>query len=100
MESSRSKKFMTKFHVIFDGVCRPMKGPPCHFVLKADATPVSMRGSRPVAVTLMQKLKDEIELQEKQGLIRKVTVPTAWVHPIVVLLKKCGGIRITVDFRF
>ena len=26
-----------------------------------------MRGSRPVAVPLMQKLRDELELQEKQG---------------------------------
>jgi hypothetical protein len=48
----------------------------------------------------MQKLKDELELQEKQGIIRKVTEPTAWVHPMVVVLKKRGGIRVTVDFRF
>jgi hypothetical protein len=48
----------------------------------------------------MQKLKDKLELQEKQGIIRKVTEPTAWVHPMVVVLKKCGGIRVTVDFRF
>ncbi|XP_046449296.1 uncharacterized protein LOC124197793 [Daphnia pulex] len=94
------KNFMTDFRVIFDGVCRPMKGPPCHFELNTDATPVPMRGSRPVAVPLMQKLKDKLELQEKQGIIRKVTEPTAWVHPMVVVLKKCGGIRVTVDFRF
>jgi hypothetical protein len=61
---------MTDFRVIFDGVCRPMKGPPCHFELNTDATPVSMRGSRPVAVPLMQKLKDKLELQEKQGIIK------------------------------
>jgi hypothetical protein len=64
------KNFMTDFRVIFDGVCRPMKGPPCHFELNTDATPVSMRGSRPVAVPLMQKLKDKLELQEKQGIIK------------------------------
>ncbi len=29
-----------------------------------------------------------------------MTAPKALVHPIVVLLKKCGGIRITVDFCF
>ena len=61
------KHFTTTFQVIFDGVCRPMKDPPCHLELKVDATPVSMRGSRPVAVPLMQKLRDELELQEKQG---------------------------------
>ncbi len=79
------KSLMTKFQVIFDGVCRPMKGPPCHFKLKADTTPVSMRGSRPVAVPLIQKLKNELEFQERKGPISKVTAPTPWVHPIVVL---------------
>ncbi|KZS05446.1 Uncharacterized protein APZ42_031345 [Daphnia magna] len=93
------KNFMTNFRVIFDGVCRPMKGSLCHFERKADATPVSMRGSRPVVFPLMQMLRDELELQERQGLIRKVTVPTAWVHSMVVVPKKCGGIQITVDFR-
>ncbi|XP_032791630.2 uncharacterized protein LOC116928637 [Daphnia magna] len=52
------KNFLTNFRLIFDGVCRPMKVPPCHFELKADATPVSMRGSRPVAVPVMQMLRD------------------------------------------
>jgi hypothetical protein len=56
-KASDLKNFMTNFRVIFYGVCRPMKGPPCHFELKADPTPVSMRGSFTVAVSLMQKLK-------------------------------------------
>ena len=36
---------------------------------------------------------------EDQGIIRKVTEPTDWVHPIVIVPKKTGGIRLCVDFR-
>ncbi|KZR99979.1 Uncharacterized protein APZ42_003928, partial [Daphnia magna] len=48
---------------IFDGICRPMAGPACHFEL-----------------------------------IRRVTEPTAWVHPMVLATKKDGSIRVCVDF--
>lgn len=93
------KDLKTDFKVIFDWVCRPMTGPPCQFELKADAIPLSMRGSRPVGIPLMQMLKEELELKEKQGIIEKATEPTAWVDPMVIVPKKCGGIRICEDFR-
>ena len=88
-----------EFPLIFDGQCRPMKGPPCRFELKEGATPVAMRGSRPVSVPLMPRLKDEIDLLLEQGIIQRVDEPTAWIHPIVVDTKPCGGIRLCVDFR-
>ena len=43
------KKLMADFPKTFDGKCRPIKGPPCHFRLVKGATPVAIRGSRPVA---------------------------------------------------
>ena len=39
---------------------------------------------------------DQLEAQE---IIRKVVEPTEWVHPIVLVPKKDGGIRLCVDFR-
>ena len=77
------------FPLIFDGVCRPMAGPACHFELKKDAVPVAFRGSRPVAEPLMPLLKKELDLLEQQDCIRKVSKPTPWVHPIVIAPK--GG---------
>ena len=90
---------MDEFPRVFDGQCRPMKGPPCHFELKEGATPVTMRGSRPVAVPLMPKLKEELVLLLEQGIIRRVDEPTAWIHPIVIETKPSGGLRLCVDFR-
>ena len=76
-----------------------LAGPPCHFELKEGATPVAMRGSRPVSVPLMPRLKEELDSLLEQGVIRKVDSPTAWVHPIVIEPKPCGGLRLCVDFR-
>ena len=39
---------------------------------------------------------DQLEAQE---IIRKVIEPTEWVHPIVLVPKKDGGIHLCVDFR-
>ena len=76
-----------------------MVSPPCHFELKDGATPVAMRGSRPIAVPLMPKLKEELDLLLEQGIIRKVDCPTPWVNPIVDEPKPGGGLRVCVDFR-
>lgn len=93
------KSLIAEFPAIFDGVCRPMTGPVCHFKLKDGATPFALRGSRPVAVPLLPLLRDELDQLETQGIIRKVVEPTEWVHPIVLVPKKDGGIRLCVDFR-
>jgi hypothetical protein len=90
---------MGEFLTIFDGKCRPMAGPPCHFQLTDGAKPVALRGSRPVSVPLLPRLKAEFQSLEEAGIIRKVTKPTAWVHPIVVVPKKNGDIRLAIDFR-
>jgi hypothetical protein len=78
-------RLMGEFPTIFDGKCRPMAGPPCHFQLTDGAKPVALRGSRPVSVPLLPRLKAEFQSLEEAGIIRKVTKPTAWVHPIVVV---------------
>jgi hypothetical protein len=71
---------MSEVPSIFDGVCRPMRGAPCHFQLKDDAVPSSIRGSRPISVPLMPKVKRELDSLEKQNVIAKVTEPTASPH--------------------
>ena len=47
----------------------------------------------------MPRLKEELDSLLEQGVIRKVDSPTAWVHPIVIEPKPCGGLRLCVDFR-
>jgi hypothetical protein len=49
---------MAECRKVFDGVCRVMKGPPCHFVLKEGAIPEKFRGSRHVSETLKEPFKE------------------------------------------
>ena len=64
------QKLIAQFPQIFDGVCRPMNGPASHFELKEGTTPIAIRGSQPVAVPLVPRLKSELELLEQQEIIK------------------------------
>ncbi len=57
-----------------------MAGLACNFELKKDAVPVAFRGSRPVAEPLLPLLKQELDLLERQDVVRKVSKPTACVQ--------------------
>lgn len=92
-------QLMNECPLIFDGECRPKSGPPCRFHLKYDAHPVAMRGFRPVSVPLLPKVKAELDALEDANIIRRVSKPTAWVHPVLVTMKKNEGIRLVIDFR-
>lgn len=97
-KAEKLKSLMAPHPLIFDGVCRPMVGPPCHFQLAEGAVPLAMRGSQPVAIPLLPKRKKELDTLGEQLIIPKDVDPTAWVHPIVIAPKKDGGIRVCVDF--
>ncbi|KZS19676.1 Uncharacterized protein APZ42_013836 [Daphnia magna] len=60
----RLRELMTECPLIFYGVCRPMRGPAYHFQLKEGAVPSVIRGSRPIAVPLMLKVKQELDSLE------------------------------------
>jgi transposase InsO family protein len=46
----------------------------------------------------MPRVKQELDSLEDQGIISQVPEPTLWVHPIVIVPKDDGGIRICGDF--
>ena len=66
------ESLMAEVQRVFDGVCRVMAGPLCHFVLKEGAVPVKIRGSRPISKPLRVPFRDELAGQLKQGIIQKV----------------------------
>lgn len=62
---------------------------------------VKIRGSRPVSEPLKAPFREELESQIQQGIIRKVPpyAVTPWIHGVVVVPKKQGGIRFFPDYR-
>lgn len=65
--------------------------------LQPDATPYSLKAPRRISLPLMPKVKNELELMEKIGVISRVEEPTDWCLGMVVVPKKNSDPRICVD---
>ena len=64
--------------------------------LKNDVCPV-IHSTRKVPHRLREQLKAELDKMERDGIIQRVTAPTDWVSPLVLVMKKGGNIRICLD---
>nr|XP_040563677.1 uncharacterized protein LOC121113879 [Lepeophtheirus salmonis] len=58
-----------------------------------------MSGAGPIAYALREETKKEIDSLEENGVIEKAMEATDGVHPIIVIKKKNGGVRLCVDLR-
>lgn len=66
--------------------------------LRDDAVP-TVAAPRTVPKAIEQQVKQELNHMQQNGIIAKVTVPTDWVHPVVIIIKKNGSLRICLDPR-
>lgn len=87
---------LDKYADLFNGLgCLPGK---YHIVVDQSVPPV-ICASRKIPLSLKDRLSEELRKMEQLGVIRKVTHPTQWVHPLVLVAKKNGGIRVCLDPR-
>ena len=71
-------------------------GPPLHISVSPNVTPIQAHPHRcPVAKEA--KASDAIRDLEKQGILKKVTEPTAWISNSVYREKPDGSIRVCID---
>ena len=71
-------------------------GPPLHISMNPTVTPIQVHPHRcPVAKE--EKAFDAIRELEKQGILKKVTEPTAWIANSVYREKPDGSIRMCID---
>ena len=73
------------------------KGFKADIKLQDDVKSVSCK-ARPVPYTLCQKVEEELDRLESQGVVKKVE-RSDWASPIVCVPKKDGSIRICGDFK-
>ena len=92
------EKMRREFPTVFDQKCTPMTGEPIKIEVDEQAIPVKA-ACRSVPEPLMPELAKELKKLEEQGIISKVEKAATWLHPIVVVPKKDGGIRLCVDFK-
>ena len=88
--------FMKEFSDVFTGLGH-LKGEPVKIKLKEGVTPFHLSAPRHIAIPMLDKVKEEIQKMERLGVIRKVNHPTEWCHPIVVVGKPNGKIRLCID---
>ena len=85
-----------EFQPLFEGL-GAMKGN-MKIVLKEKAEPYAIVTPRKVPIRLSEKVKEELNRMEKEGIITKILSPTDWVAGIVVVPKPNGKVRICVDY--
>ena len=89
---------MKEFPTVFDGQVRVMEGEQFHIKLQDNAVPFCVKTPRAVPFAYREKLKEELDLLQQQGIIAPVTDATQWCAPIVVTPKKgTERVRMCVD---
>ena len=77
---------------------KTMSGPPMRIHLRENATPFAIYTPRVIPLAFQEPVKAELESLVSQGIIKPADgEPSDWCHPMVVVAKNNGGVRITVD---
>ena len=74
-------------------------GPEYEIKLQPDAVPYSIFTPRSIPLPLHDKVQEEQNKMESNGVITKVEEPTPWCAGMVVIPKKSGEIRVCVDLK-
>lgn len=78
-----------------------LKTEPLKIQLKDDAQPYAIHTASTIShLPMLQKFKDELQRMENNGVIERVTQPTDWCAPMVLVRKKnTSKARICVDLK-
>lgn len=77
---------------------QPMSGSPMRIHLREDAKPFAVHTPRLIPRAYQDHVKAELDSMVAQGIIAPADEdPSPWCHPMVVVPKVGGGVRITTD---
>lgn len=95
-KSETAESIIKEYSDIFEGMGKLEKE--YDIKLKHDAKPVIVP-ARKIPLSLKSKVKEELERMIKHGIIVKEENPTDWVHPMVLVNKPNGKLRVCLDPR-
>lgn len=95
-DKSLTEAIISKHAKLFNGHGRVEKM--YKITLKENAVP-RVSASRKIPLAIKTKVKQKLDEMVNEGIIVPVTEPTDWVHPIVVVPKPNGDIRVCMDPR-
>ena len=95
------RKIIQEFHDVFadnDVELKAMDCQPSEIQIVPEANPIRISTARKLAYAFREETKKELDQMVQQGVIKSVgDMATDWCHPMVVVEKPTGGIRICVD---
>ena len=74
--------------------CEPMK-----IVIRDDAQPYSVVTLQYIPIPMEAAVWIELGRMEHLGIIQKISEPTQWCSPMLLVIKKYGKVRICVDLK-
>lgn len=91
----RSINLLEEFKDVFEGIgC--LKNVKHKIIIKENSVPVTFN-ARKIPLSIKNELKNELDNLERLEIIEKINEPTDWVHPLVVVKKPNGKLRICLD---
>ncbi|UYV73865.1 hypothetical protein LAZ67_11001191 [Cordylochernes scorpioides] len=93
---SETQKILEQYHEVFQGV--GLINSECKIYTKPEYSPVQVPPRR-TSTSLGAEVQSGLEKMVKQGIVTKIYHETEWSHPMVVVKKKSGQIRICLDPR-
>lgn len=91
---------LEEFHDVFssENHLKTMEGSPMKIHLTSDAQPFAIHNARPIPFAWKDEVKETLDDMVEKGILRQLEdEPTEWCHPMVVVPKPKGGVRICVD---
>ncbi|MDD9362437.1 MAG: hypothetical protein PV344_05895, partial [Anaplasma sp.] len=94
--ANSSEQVIKDFPQVFTGTGCLQR--PYRMVLREGAVPV-VQMTRRVPLALQEPLRRELDRMLKADIIVRAEEPTDWVSPLVIVMKKNGGLRVCMDPR-
>ena len=90
-------EILKEFPQLYNRLGKIDVGGPINIKVKEGTIPHQTYSPRNIPLPQLKKVIEELKKMMKLGVIRKIDKPTEWCHPIVVVAKPNGDIRLCID---
>ena len=100
IRENTKKKLLEEYQDVFDtnNHLKKMSGEPMKIHLKEDSSPFAIYSARNIPHAWREEVRQNLKEMEQSGIIAPLKdEPSDWCHPMVVVQKPKGGVRICVD---
>ena len=98
--SHARKELLEEFNDVFNtsDELKTMTGEPMKIHLKEDVETFAISTTRSIPFAWRDEVKENLDRMTRQGIVKPLgDSPTRWCHPLVVVPKSKGGVRLCVD---